>query len=96
MLRSDLMEIVQLVRKQRDGGYTTESDAVTALELLGRLAQLIADDCDPRPSARELEATCSKLLAEIRTLEADIQALKGKNGRLADKLAEYTDINELD
>ena len=36
-LIKELKEIQKLAQTQRDGAYTTESDAVTALELIKRL-----------------------------------------------------------
>lgn len=48
-----LAEVAQVARRQREGGYTTESDALTALMLIETMARLIAGaapEASPTPA----------------------------------------------
>ena len=43
-VESSLRDIAQIAVAQRDGAYTPQSDAMTALELISRLATLLAEE----------------------------------------------------
>lgn len=49
MLEKEIRRIAEIAKKQREGGYTTESDAVVSLVLIQELALAILGEKLPAP-----------------------------------------------